>query len=400
MLFFCVFVLLGIVGVVYSAQAPPEWLDKINSFNAFFGESDDGRLNTDGFPTNVYLPLMGNGYISHANGVRSDTMYISGVFNGETTSPSHRARLQAPLAVQVSNTTTTGILIDISTGTYHRRGTFDSDPSSWYELRWYPHRENRYIYVLEFEPHFTTSTLPVHFEQNLGLPSVDFDMRAGVTIDNDAGLSCGLTRIPETTGGPKIEVCAATTKIPSSLTLQALDSGNVITFISAYATSLDATEVSQSCRERYRTAKSIAQKGQLYDGHVAAWAKLWTSGIEVSGRPDVAKAVNASMFAILSSVREDWPYGLAPGGLTNYYNGHSFWDTETWMYPVLLYLFPGISRSLMTYRFNRMDGARMKAKSYDPPFAGTMFPWESAYSGKLTIIVNSTMIKCLHYLYD
>jgi trehalose/maltose hydrolase-like predicted phosphorylase len=38
-------------------------------------------------------------------------------------------------------------------------------------------------------------------------------------------------------------------------------------------------------------------------------------------------------------------------------------------------------QSLLLYRFNRLDGARQKAKSYDPPYSGTMFPWESAFSG-------------------
>ena len=74
------------------------------------------------------------------------------------------------------------------------------------------------------------------------------------------------------------------------------------------------------------------------------------TGIEISGRPDVAKAVNASLYAVLSSVRDDWAHGLAPGGLTNYYNGHSFWDTETWMYPPLLLLQPNLAKGLLQYR--------------------------------------------------
>jgi trehalose/maltose hydrolase-like predicted phosphorylase len=103
--------------------------------------------------------------------------------------------------------------------------------------------------------------------------------------------------------------------------------------------------------------------------------------MEIAHRPDVATAVNASFYAILSSVRDDWAYGLAPGGLTNYYNGHSFWDTETWMYPPLLYFHPTISKSLIQYRFNRIDGAKRKAQSYSPPWGGMMFPWESAFTG-------------------
>lgn len=38
----------------------------------------------------------------------------------------------------------------------------------------------------------------------------------------------------------------------------------------------------------------------------------------------------------------------------------------------------------MEYRFNRIPGAREKAKSYNPPYNGTMFPWESAFTGEET----------------
>lgn len=51
------------------------------------------------------------------------------------------------------------------------------------------------------------------------------------------------------------------------------------------------------------------------------------------------------------------------------------------MSPGLLLLYPDIAQSLMTYRFNRIAGARFKATTYSPPFSGAMFPWESATSG-------------------
>jgi hypothetical protein len=37
-----------------------------------------------------YMPLLGNGYLAQA--ADDDTVFVSGVFNGEATSPSHRAR--------------------------------------------------------------------------------------------------------------------------------------------------------------------------------------------------------------------------------------------------------------------------------------------------------------------
>jgi protein-glucosylgalactosylhydroxylysine glucosidase len=51
------------------------------------------------------------------------------------------------------------------------------------------------------------------------------------------------------------------------------------------------------------------------------------------------------------------------------------------MYPPMMYLHEDIARSLIQYRFDRLDGARSKAKSYQPPYNGTMFPWESASTG-------------------
>lgn len=63
------------------------------------------------------------------------------------------------------------------------------------------------------------------------------------------------------------------------------------------------------------------------------------------------------------------------------------------MQPPLLLLHPQISRSLVQYRYDRMDGAETKALSYDPPFAGTMFPWESAFSGEETCPTCEYLIK-------
>ena len=68
----------------------------------------------------------------------------------------------------------------------------------------------------------------------------------------------------------------------------------------------------------------------------------------------------------ISSIRSSWPYGLSPGSLSsNDYWGHSFWDTETWMYPTLLMLYPEIARSLLLYRFQRMNAARENARSHN-----------------------------------
>ena len=51
------------------------------------------------------------------------------------------------------------------------------------------------------------------------------------------------------------------------------------------------------------------------------------------------------------------------------------------MWPSINFLHPDLSDSLLQYRVDRIPGAMQKALSYSPPFAGTMFPWESALTG-------------------
>jgi protein-glucosylgalactosylhydroxylysine glucosidase len=319
-------------------------------------------------------------------------MFISGIFNDEMTSPSHRARIPATFAIMVNNSQPIGVLMDVRSGSYHRRGYLTESLTSWYELRWYAHRSERSLYVLELDVHNEyNQDLTINLVNTVPLfQSTDFTFNTQQrkkVLNTEASSICGTTKIPETSNGPRHTVCITADTVPNQIIIKATEKVVTYNFLSAYRTSLDITTttteeaIQQASMEEYNKGKTLYENGQLYLTHIQAWDLLWQSGIEINGRPDVAIAVNASFYAILSSIRSDWAYGLAPGGLTNYYNGHSFWDTETWMYPPLLMLHPDISQSLLQYRFNRIDGAKLKAQSYTPPFSGTMFPWESAYSG-------------------
>lgn len=76
--------------------------------------------------------------------------------------------------------------------------------------------------------------------------------------------------------------------------------------------------------------------------------------------------------------------GLSPGSLANGaflkdYQGHSFWDTETWMYPPVLMLWPYIAKDLLLYRMSNIRAARDRAEATS--YKGARFPWESAFTG-------------------
>lgn len=115
--------------------------------------------------------------------------------------------------------------------------------------------------------------------------------------------------------------------------------------------------------------------------HEHAWARLWQSDITVPGDPDLTQKLRASTFYLLSSVRDGVTWGPSPGGLSSAdYNGHVFWDADTWMNPALLAGHPDLARSLLDYRYTLLGAAQANAQSHG--YQGAQYPWESAETGK------------------
>lgn len=119
---------------------------------------------------------------------------------------------------------------------------------------------------------------------------------------------------------------------------------------------------------------------RLYQSHRKAWSALWESDIVIEGDLDAQRAVRSALYHLYSFGRKGTSYSLSPMGLSGLgYNGHVFWDTELWMYPPLLVMQPEIAKSLLEYRFQRLDAAKENAFAHG--YDGAMFPWESAEDG-------------------
>jgi trehalose/maltose hydrolase-like predicted phosphorylase len=119
---------------------------------------------------------------------------------------------------------------------------------------------------------------------------------------------------------------------------------------------------------------------QLINDHQAAWADLWKSDIIIDGDDTTERDIRLMLYHLYSFARQGTAYSLSPMGLSGLgYNGHTFWDTEIWMYPALLLLHPEIAASLMEYRYQRLPAALRNAAEHG--YKGAMFPWESAASG-------------------
>jgi trehalose/maltose hydrolase-like predicted phosphorylase len=112
----------------------------------------------------------------------------------------------------------------------------------------------------------------------------------------------------------------------------------------------------------------------------AAWDRLWAGDIRVEGDARLQRQVRSAQFALFASVRDDTPWAPSPGGLSSDgYNGHVFWDSETWMYPSLLATAPELAKQMLQYRIDRLGAARRYARATGQQ--GARYPWESALSG-------------------
>ncbi len=130
------------------------------------------------------------------------------------------------------------------------------------------------------------------------------------------------------------------------------------------------------------TAAHAAASGDraLVKANDGAWARLWRSRVELLGNPSLATDVNASQFYLWSNTRDGVDWSISPAGLSsNGYDGHIFWDAETWMYPSLLAQHPDLAKSINAYRLARLPEAEQHARATG--YRGARFPWESALNG-------------------
>ena len=132
--------------------------------------------------------------------------------------------------------------------------------------------------------------------------------------------------------------------------------------------------------ERLTIYAKLQGHDRLLKLHGEAWDDLWSSDIQIEGDPQSQQDVHSMLYHLYSFTRAGSALSPSPMGLSGLgYNGHVFWDTELWMYPPLLVLHPEIARSLVEYRYQRLEAARRNA--FANGYQGAMFPWESAATG-------------------
>lgn len=159
----------------------------------------------------------------------------------------------------------------------------------------------------------------------------------------------------------------------------------IIEKLNSVYTSLDKN-VEDIASECIKAVESYIQSGydKLRDNSAETWLGFWANKRVVVDSKDAVDqlAIDFSMYHVdIMTPAHDERFSVGAKGLTGEgYKGHVFWDTEIFIAPLHMYTDPVIAKNLLRYRFLHINEAKEKAiaNSYN----GTLFPWESAFTGK------------------
>ncbi len=117
------------------------------------------------------------------------------------------------------------------------------------------------------------------------------------------------------------------------------------------------------------TGLSTEQRRYLDDFWAAA-------DVEVEGNPQLQQAVRFALFHVLQAGARAEQRGIAAKGLTGPgYDGHTFWDTETFVLPLLSHTVPDAAADALRWRQQTLPLAIERAGQLG--LAGAAFPWRT-----------------------
>ena len=114
----------------------------------------------------------------------------------------------------------------------------------------------------------------------------------------------------------------------------------------------------------------VAEQRQYLD---AFWDR---ADVEVEGDLEVEQAARFALFHILQAGARAEGRAIPAKGLTGWgYDGHAFWDSESFVLPALTYTFPTAAADALRWRHSTLPIARQRAETLG--LKGAAFPWRT-----------------------
>lgn len=348
------------------ASIPTDWQDRINANLMVFSPD---------LPTNKKLyPALSNGFLGTVFG--EQWIYMAGIYvnNSILSLSSRRAQIPSPLNITLHSDNLPpmiGYALDLESGIFYRRY---GNSQITVEQSWYIHRKRKHLLVHEIHVENKSSVkIQLTLKQNVPKDSPDFNFNR-INYDDHVCVE-GPVKVTETPDCQYKEIGLIYDQVDhTQFEIGAGEKKHMCVLATCTATKKTPLILA---RRYYRNAYKVREK--LKSEHIKAWKELFKSRIEIEGDPQLALHVNASLYALYSCLRDKVPWAPAPGGLTNSFNGHVFWDSDIWIVPSLIPLHPELARASIQYRFNRISVAKNYAERTG--YKGIRFPWQSADSG-------------------
>ncbi len=142
--------------------------------------------------------------------------------------------------------------------------------------------------------------------------------------------------------------------------------------------------ISGPADEAERQLRGLGRVSELLLGHTVMWAHLWERfNIRFDEKPDELRIVRLHLLHLLQTLSPNTAaldVGVPARGLHGEaYRGHIFWDS-LFVIPAFNIHLPTVTRSLLQYRYRRLEEARRAAR--EAGYAGAMFPWQSGSDGR------------------
>jgi alpha,alpha-trehalose phosphorylase len=100
------------------------------------------------------------------------------------------------------------------------------------------------------------------------------------------------------------------------------------------------------------------------------------SAVELDGDAELQQAIRFALFHTLQAGARGEQRAIAAKGLTGPgYDGHTFWDTESFVLPVLTYTAPHAAADALRWRHSTLEMARERARTLG--LKGAAFPWRT-----------------------
>jgi alpha,alpha-trehalose phosphorylase len=159
-----------------------------------------------------------------------------------------------------------------------------------------------------------------------------------------------------------------------------LHTGEKLRLVKFVAYGWSATRSLPAVRDQADAALASARQSG-WDGLLAeqreSLDRFWhNADVEIDGDPEIQQAVRFALFHIHQAGARAEVRAIPAKGLTGTgYDGHAFWDTESFVLPVLTYTAPMAAAHALRWRHTTLPAARDRAKQLG--LAGAAFPWRT-----------------------